>query len=190
MFNQFQSSFGQPVQSQYRGSARQFQPTGIVQSYYGGQQQSMINPQAQSYHTAGYAGNQPGHDNYLRADSTRPGSFSAVTAQSYHTASYAGNKQGHDQHLRADATSPSSMGMGIGQAVPSFRSSFVPAQSFAASQFGGGFQQHQVNPSSYHTANYVGNQSGHDNYLRADSTNPSMGRSQGMGMMSTSFRNV
>jgi hypothetical protein len=44
------------------------------------------------------------------------------------------------------------------------------------SNFGGNQQQQQQqfsNPQSFHTAQYKGNQQGHDAYLRADSINPS-----------------
>jgi hypothetical protein len=216
------------VQSQYRGFERSFQPTGQVQSVYGGSSQqsgyatsvpvngtqfvpssfsgSYGTAQTQSYHTANYRGNQPGHDAYLRADSTNPsqssfgtgfvstssfnpssfttsspmtsGSYGSVSTDAYHTANYRGNQPGHDNYLRADSTTPSNMGSG------GF-SSMGTMGGFAQSQF----SQSQYQPSqyqstsAYHTANYRGNQPGHDNYLRADSTNPSQGQfgSSGFG---------
>ncbi|WP_199617767.1 hypothetical protein [Paenibacillus alkalitolerans] len=86
MPNQFQPSFGQPVQSQYRGLQKTFQPSGTVQSFYNTQRGS--NPQPQSYHGPGYVGNQPDHDVAKRADSTRPSNFSTGRAQ--RSAAFAG----------------------------------------------------------------------------------------------------
>jgi hypothetical protein len=218
------------VQSQYRGFERSFQPSGQVQSVYGSSQQTgyatsvpvnatNIGPssfsgsygtaQAQSYHTANYRGNQPGHDNYLRADSTNPsqssfgsgfgstnsfqpsgyasstptmgGSFGSVSSDAYHTSSYRGNQPGHDNYLRADSTSPSSMGS-VGYSTIGTPGAFGQS-SFGQSQFSQNqFSQNQYQPSqyqptsAYHSASYRGNQPGHDNYLRADSTNPSQGQ--------------
>ncbi|WP_010498159.1 hypothetical protein [Paenibacillus elgii] len=81
--------------------------------------------------------------------------------QAYHTANYRGNQQGHDAYLRSDSTQPAQSQFGIG------------ASQFGASSFGAGQQYSQFqNPQSYHTANYRGNQQGHDAYLRSDSTQP------------------
>lgn len=223
--SQYPSGFsGQSVTSQYRGLQKPFQPTGFVNSVYGQGNQSgyssinnnayqsaasfqnnnqygtFVNPQ--SYHTANYRGDQPGHDNYLRADSTSPsqiqGGFSAgsmnassygtgstfggsqyqnqnqfVNPQSYHTANYRGDQAGHDNYLRADSTTPSQSGYNTGFASSSYG---LGSASYGSSQIAGNQYQNQnqfVNPQSYHTANYRGNQPGHDNYLRSDSANPS-----------------
>ncbi len=81
--------------------------------------------------------------------------------QAYHTANYRGNQQGHDAYLRSDSNQPAQSQFGIG------------APQFGASSFGGGQQFSQFqSPQSYHTANYRGNQQGHDAYLRSDSTQP------------------
>lgn len=181
------------VQSQYRGMNKSFQPTGTVQSVYG-QTQSGFGGTSQfasqqSFHNANYRGHQQGHDNYLRADATSPSSGfgagissygswnqsqqsqqsqyqpqSTQSAQSFHSANYRGNQQGHDNYLRADATSPSS-GYGTGASAPSYSSVNQGQNQFQS--------QYQPISSSYQTANYRGNQPGHDSYLRADATSPS-----------------
>jgi len=94
------------VQSQYRGMQSKYQPTGNVQSYYQGTsgmagytsssmqnqstmsqnqsttaQSQYMNPE--SFHSAGYRGNQPNHDQSLRADSMQPSSTSATGFSSY-----------------------------------------------------------------------------------------------------------
>jgi hypothetical protein len=183
---------------------------------------------SQSYHTANYRGNQAGHDNYLRADSTSPsnvqGGFTGasvnasfggqnvgtqqfgqqVSPQAYHTSNYRGDQAGHDNYLRADSTQPSSVGAqggfrGATNTTSSVGGSFgggfatstpvngfgVGGQSAGRSQFGqtnvgvSSYSQQQSSPQAYHTANYRGDQAGHDNYLRADSTQPSSGGVQG-----------
>lgn len=201
---QSQPSFVQSQYRGDMSSQARFQPTGYVQSYYQGmspiaagsysgstypastfQNQGYNQAQSgfgqsqftgtESFHAANYRGNQPGHDNYLRADSINPsGSFASGYGQAgigatrfqgteaYHTANYRGNQLGHDQYLRADSTNPSTSGIsgGMGSAYSTGYGA-VPSQYQAQ------------NPQSYHTAGYVGNQAGHDNYLRADSTQPS-----------------
>lgn len=80
--------------------------TGTMQTQY--QPQSSFQTQNQ-FHTANYQGNQPGHDNYLRSDSSQPSSFQAQSqAQSFHTANYQGNQAGHDNYLRSDSNQPTS----------------------------------------------------------------------------------
>jgi len=70
-------SFGQGIQSQWRTSQKSYEPSGFVQSVYDPnqqqqQQQQSNYPSTQSYHTANYQGTQQGHDQNLRADSTKP----------------------------------------------------------------------------------------------------------------------
>lgn len=144
-----------PVASQYRGFQRTFQPTGYVQSVYGQNSQQSYSQQAPSpsaYHGANYRGNEPGHDQYLRADSTSPSSFSNSSQSSSFT----------------------------NQLQP-FQSSSVASslQSSQSSSFQNQFsQQAPVSGQQYHLANYKGNEPGHDQYLRADSQQPSQfGRS-------------
>ncbi len=160
------ASVGAPVQSQYRGLQKTFQPTGYVQSVYGqGQQQqpsqfmqnqaysgSQMQSQA-SYHTANYRGNQPGHDNYLRADSTQPSSFQNQASIQY---------QYQPQQSNMNFTSSTMQNQTF---QPSFQNQF----------------QSNLNQSTqqYHAANYQGNQPGHDQYLRADSQQPSQATSFG-----------
>lgn len=224
--NSHQPSF---VQSQYRGASStqgRYQPTGYVQSYYQGtaatpsysgayssgfQGQSSFGQSGygntESYHTANYQGNQPGHVQYLRADSTNPSSYgsgasssyqgsfqsmgqslgqssqpgSYASTASYHTADYRGNQPGHDQYLRADSISPST-GYGSSSMMGAGTSGFGITGSSIGQPMGspGSEQMQSLSPQTYHTASYQGNQPGHDNYLRADSTQPSsIGQHQG-----------
>jgi hypothetical protein len=199
------------------GSQQSFgQSTGGAQPQFGqqqfsqqsGQQQFGQQPSPQSYHTANYRGDQPGHDNSKRADSTQPSTPNAqggyqgrgvqssfgsqqqfgqsaagvpsysqqAGSQSYHTANYRGNQQGQSRGFTASA--PSSAGV---------QSSFGSQPQFSQSSFGGQQQfGQQGGPQSYHTANYRGNQPGHDNFKRADSTQPSTTNAQG-GYQSRGF---
>lgn len=177
-----------------------------------GQTQSQSQSFGSSFHTANYRGNQAGHDNWLRADSQQPSSFRASSASafggassqagtsqssfgtnayqnvnSFHTANYRGNQAGHDNYLRSDsqnATSSSQSGFG---STAFSQSQFQPQSQFQSqSQFQGQAQmqsQHQ-SPQSFHTANYRGNQAGHDNSLRADSQQPT----SSFGGISGSYR--
>jgi len=170
------SSFGgtQNVTSQYRGFQKPFQPTGFVNSVYGqqssntgfsnNQNQSQFT-NAQSYHTANYRGDQQGHDSYLREDSGRP-------AQS---------------QFGGSSLTGSSFGSSFGTTSPSIGSSFGVGSSFAptTSSFGGQNQGQFASTQSYHTANYRGDQQGHDSYLRDDSGRPA--QSQFGGASSNSF---
>lgn len=254
--SQSPSSFGtQNVASQYRGNMKTFQPTGLVNSVYGQQNQvqsgygqmgsqnaagnygsfanSALGTGIQNYHTANYRGDQPGHDNYLRSDSMQPsqygyasvnqqsGGYNAVPANSsfgtsintgvnntaaynqnqfvspnsFHTANYRGDQPGHDSYLRSDSatTAQSQYGGGANASNYNTNSSFsnLNTNSVGTSGYGSSYgsqygqvqqqnQQNQQNqqsygqsqfvaPNSFHTANYRGDQPGHDNYLRSDS---------------------
>ncbi|MBE1447026.1 hypothetical protein [Paenibacillus sp. OAS669] len=211
MYQNFQQNSFQPqvgsgnVVSQYRGLENRYQPVGTVQSQYqSGNQQFQGSNQfssfqsPQNYHTANYRGNQQGHDAYLRSDSNQPaqqfgGSFlnqapsfnsnfnSSFSGQqfvqqnpeAYHTANYRGNQQGHDAYLRSDSSQPAQQQFGIGQ-------SFNAGLNFGGSQQYGQVQSSQA----YHTANYRGNQQGHDAYLRSDSSQPAQ---QQFGISSFGF---
>lgn len=193
--NQQQPSF---VQSQYRGASMtqgRYQPTGYVQSFYqgatasptlGGSYSSGLQSQSnsgqsgymstESYHAANYQGNQPGHDNDLRADSTNPSSYRSdfqsgyqggfqsmgpsygQTSQqgvygstgtySYQTAEYRGNQPGHDQNLRADSTMPSSYGYTNASSIGMGSSSFGSIGSSIGQSMGTiGSGQFQSTPS-------------------------------------------
>lgn len=245
--NYQQSQFrGGAQTSQYQGTQK-FQPTGFVTSVYGqnqGQSQgqagqgfgytttqfqpsssfSGYQPQSQqSFHTASYVGNQPGHDSYKRSDSQTPSqssynpsgatygsigsssytnqtSFAPQSAQSFHLANYRGNEQGHDNYLRSDSQTPaqSQFGGAASQYQPSFMSGqFQSGYAGGTTQFQPSFTstsqyqpmtsgfaqygQQAQSQQSFHTANYRGDQPGHDSYLRSDSSTPSS-----YGMMNNS----
>lgn len=196
-------AYGTAVTSQYQGAQKQFQPTGTVQSFYnpsvGTANTTGWNQSQQSFHSANYKGNQMGHDQYLRADSVQPsnvqsqaagqkygaissnigsyanyqstGQMGYSTPQSFHTANYKGNQQGHDQYLRADSVQPSNIQQyqtGYGSA--GFQSAGINQYQNQQNQQ---FQTQYQSPQSFHTANYRGNQPAHDQYLRADSVQPS-----------------
>ncbi|WP_426447321.1 hypothetical protein ACP26L_24870 [Paenibacillus sp. S-38] len=233
--NSFQNNLGQ-TSSQYRGLETKYQPVGFVQSQYnqslgqqnqfgastlssfGASSSQQYNQfqSPQSYHTASYRGNQPGHDAYLRSDSAQPaqsqfgigatsisnlgasslGSFGSASQaqynqfqspQSFHTASYRGDQPGHDAYLRADSTQPAQSQFGIGAQNFSSQSQFAPSSFSSSLNQGFSSTQSQYNqfqsPQSYHTANYRGNQPGHDSYLREDSGQPAQSQF-GMGAQS------
>ncbi|TMV46109.1 hypothetical protein FE783_27185 [Paenibacillus mesophilus] len=189
------------VQSQYGQNQTQYQNQG--QAF--GQSQQSIN----SFHTANYRGNQQGHDSYLRSDSQNPSQFgtgsitssygiggqqtnwagtsqsaqsgwagTAQSAASFHTANYRGNQPGHDSYLRSDSQNPSSQaGYGFtGMAQSQFQPQYSSFQNQSQTQ-----AQSYTSPQSFHTANYRGNQQGHDSYLRSDSSQPSSTGFSGTG---------
>lgn len=93
-------------------------------------------------------------------------------AQNYHTSSYRGDQQGHDSYLRSDSRQPSQFG---GGQSGGFNSSLNNLNTGFTGTGMSSFSQNQnqfVSPDSYHTANYHGNQQGHDSYLRSDSQQP------------------
>jgi len=152
MFNQ---QFSSQVSSQYRGKQRSFQPTGMVQSVYG-QNQQLQNRQNQA------------------------SQYQAQTPQSFHAANYKGHQPNHDQSLRSDSQSPSQSQFGMNQFQ---QSSFQPSQQFQS--FGMANQQqfqqaqNQMQPvQSFHTASYKGSQPNHDQYLRSDSNSPAQMQQQ------------
>ncbi|WP_159887635.1 hypothetical protein [Paenibacillus puerhi] len=116
------------------------------------------------------------------------------SAQSFHTANYRGDQPGHDAYLRSDSTQPAQSQYGIGagsysnssQYASSFNSGFGQQQAFnnAYSQS----QNQYQSPQAYHTANYRGNQQGHDSYLRSDSSQPAQSQ-YGIGSASASYIN-
>jgi hypothetical protein len=152
---------------------KNFQPTGFVNSVYGQSNQGFNQQQ-----TAGY------------------GNFAGAAVQNYHTANYRGNQDGHDSYLRADSRQPSQSQFGGISNVS--QSSFAPSMNTfnATSSFnnaGVSYSQNQnqnqsqfVSPESYHTANYQGNQEGHDSYLRGDSRQPSQSQF-GTGVSGANF---
>ncbi|MED4601834.1 hypothetical protein P9314_14135, partial [Paenibacillus validus] len=148
----------QPAQSQYGiGAASGINNSAYTSTSFGSNafQANQPNNQyqsAQSFHTAGYRGDQPGHDAYLRSDSTQ-------TAQSQYGI-------GASSYANSPYTSSFSTGINSNQQQMGTGASY--------SQF-----QNQ-SPQSYHTASYRGNQQGHDAYLRSDSTQPAQSQ-YGMG---------
>ncbi|GAA3407200.1 hypothetical protein ACFFNY_00495 [Paenibacillus hodogayensis] len=195
--NQQGSSFGQTSgygiagSTQIRGQQQKaYQPVGMVKSQYDQKQQAYGQAQSfgQNFHTSSYKGNQAGHDNYLRSDSQSPSQFGASSASSFgttnqygssassfqpinqfHTSSYRGNQAGHDNYLRSDSQNPSQQWnqQQNQQQYQQQQQIQYQANTFAPQQ-------------SYHTANYRGNQAGHDQYLRSDSSQPGMSSSSAM----------
>jgi len=139
----------QPAQSQYGIGAASFQSNNAFaasgihnQAVTANQSYNTPYQTTQSFHTANYRGSQPGHDAYLRSDSTQP-------AQSQYG---------------IGATSFSSSA----PYVSSVNSNF--GQSFSSNAYAQSQQNQFQSPQSYHTASYRGNQPGHDSYLRSDSS--------------------
>ncbi|MEK8129878.1 hypothetical protein WMW72_18400 [Paenibacillus filicis] len=148
------SDSNQPAQSQYGIGATNYS-TNNNNSYissginnhvvtanqpYNNQFQS-----TQSFHTANYRGDQPGHDAYLRSDSSQPAqSQYGIGAVSY------------------TSSSPYTSSFNTGYSQQSFNNSYGQSQN----------QNQYQSPQNYHTANYRGNQPGHDAYLRSDSNQP------------------
>jgi hypothetical protein len=97
------------------------------------------------------------------------GSSFGQGTEAFHTANYRGNQQGHDAGLRADSMNPSQQG-----GSTSFGSSSMMNQSnMGPSNFGQSGYSNQGSfgqgTEAFHTADYRGNQQGHDAGLRADS---------------------
>jgi len=190
---QYQAQNQKYGQAQSFASVSSFQPQNQSQNQF---------QNTQAFHNANYRGNQPGHDNYWRADSTQPSNIQAASGfqnrtsaysnvssaigsqqvgqqqyaqqspQSFHTANYRGDQPGHDNYWRADSTQPSASAQN--QFANTWNS--VNANQFTASsqpQGIGQYQNNAQNQQAYHTSSYRGNQQGHDSYLRADSFQPS-----------------
>jgi hypothetical protein len=190
-------------QSQYRGMQTSFQPTGFVNSVYGqGQNSSFGGNQSgnmQSYQTAQYKGNQPGHDMDLRADSMSPtqqqGQMGYSQNQSSSPQSQYGSQQFGNQQYGMGGQSYGNQQYGGQQSQFGLSSNQFGTQqnqmggspySMSSSSFSGstpqsssfGSNNPSINSQQYHTNNYRGNQQGHDSYLRADSTNPAQQQGQ------------
>jgi hypothetical protein len=182
-FNNFSgSSFGNA--SQYQGFQKQYQPVGQVPSFYGqssAQSNQAYGQQAspEQYHTANYRGNQLGHDNYLRADSTNPSQQQTGAGFQSGYSSFNNFNSGAGQNNVSSQFGFSQSPYSLRSSTPfsNQTSSQFSNQANQFGQFGRNVSQNQqygqaTSPESYHTANYRGNQLGHDNYLRADSQNP------------------
>lgn len=161
------SSFGNQS-SQYNGMQKTFQPTGYVTSVY------QSNPESSFMSSASYQ---------------QPASFQSQSQspQSFHTANYRGNQQGHDAYLRADSTTPSQYGM---SASNSSNQPYSGVSSYGSQQqYGQSNSYQQQSPQSFHTANYRGDQAGHDNYLRSDSSQPAQMQNQFASYNQNQFQN-
>ncbi|MGG1598094.1 hypothetical protein [Paenibacillus naphthalenovorans] len=162
--NNVQNQAGAHYGSQYRGYETKYQPVGYVQSQYN----QSLNQGTNNQWNSSFGSNQ--------------------TAGSYHTANYRGNQAGHDAYLRSDSSQPSqSQYSGFAGQSSQFGSQYNAGIS---QQFGVSNQQQYgqyQNPQSYHTANYRGNQAGHDAYLRLDSSQPSQSQYSGFAGQSSQF---
>jgi hypothetical protein len=203
MYSNNFSNFGSSssgMSSQNQGFQRQYQPTGNVQSVYG---------QNAGQGNQGYGQNAgQGNQGYGQNAGQGNQGYGQNASSSYQTANYRGNQQGHDAGLRADSLNPSQMQSG-GNFGSSNNYSSVnygirgnqqqggynnvssqlgfnssPYSSMGQSGFGNqGFgSSFGQGTEAFHTANYRGNQQGHDAGLRADSVNPSQ-----QGGASTNF---
>lgn len=145
-----------PSQSGMSGIGSSYGTGAMSQSSYGlgqsgaGQAAGAGFQSTNSFHTAGYRGNQPGHDNYLRSVSQIPSQ-----AQSGFTSS--GMAQSQFQPQQSSYQQQNQFQQQI-QQQNQFQNQ-NQNQSFASTQ-------------SFHTAGYRGNQPGHDAYLRSDSAQP------------------
>jgi hypothetical protein len=145
-----------------------------------------------SYQTANYRGNQQGHDAGLRADSLNPtqmqsGGYGSSGGTNYNSVSYGirGNETGGLNNVSSQFGFNQSPYSSMGQ-------SGYGNQGFGSSNFGTGMMNQGMGTSgfgqsgygnqgsfgqgqgteAFHTANYRGNQQGHDAGLRADSLSP------------------
>ncbi|MGO4275941.1 hypothetical protein AB4Z22_39905, partial [Paenibacillus sp. TAF58] len=178
----YQSSQGfQGNNAQYQGFQRQYQPIGAVQSFYNQSNAGQANQglsqgfnqgfnqgisqvaqatSQESFHTANYRGNQPGHDAYKRSDSSTP----AQQQQS-------GFQGGFSSYTPVNNQFAPNQSQQFGYA--SAQQPFVSSQFVSSIQSNQPFGQSNVSPNAFHMANYRGNQPGHDAYKRSDSSSPS-----------------
>jgi hypothetical protein len=176
-----QQSFGANVASQYQAAQKSYQPTGFVQSAYGQNQQ-----QNQNQLFSNAFQNQANASAANQYQSNQLGGFQ--NPQSYHMSNYRGNQQGHDSQLRSDTAQFGRFGTAFAGAQAAQQQG---AYGMQAGSFGGNqYQAAQQNPQSFHAANYKGNQQGHDNYLRADSQQPSYQSAAGFGASSQQGMNA
>jgi hypothetical protein len=130
---------------------------------------------AQNQFSSSFSSQAPSYSSFGTSFSNQQQQFQA-SPQSFHTANYRGDQQGHDAYLRADSSQPAQSQFGIGATnYSSFNTGMGSTfGSIGSSQSYGQQQQQQQyqSPQSFHSANYHGNQQGHDNYLRADSSQP------------------
>jgi len=170
-----------------------FQPTGYVSSVYGQNQQSNQNqflnqqPQFQSQFlnqspVSYQSQNQPQFQNQQFQNQNRQG------IAAFHAANYRGDQPGHDQYLRGDSSQPSQQtqgqyGFAASGITGGYNASFANQMNNQMNTQQGQYQRPSMtgytqqqsqyqSPESFHTANYKGNQPGHDINLRSDSSQP------------------
>ncbi|SFL48592.1 hypothetical protein SAMN03159341_106303 [Paenibacillus sp. 1_12] len=153
--NAYQNQFGASnAGSQYRGIETKYQPIGNVQSQYN---QSLGLGNANNFQNSNSYNNQYANNRSQGQDE-------------FHTTNYRGNQQGHDAYLRSDSTqtAQSQFGMGTGY---NNQASYGNMNNNALYGYQNQYSSNQTqSPDSFHTSSYVGNQQGHDAYLRSDST--------------------
>lgn len=168
MYNQQKTSVS-PAVSQYQGIQKSYQPTGFVQSVYGQNNLQQQNRANTAFQTSAFSNVANQFQGQFQGQTGQYG-YQNQTPQSFHAANYRGNQAGHDNYLRADSTQPSQFGTGFTNVNPA-ASQYAAKANIQSTAFAGQYQQQQT-PQSFHAANYQGNQAGHDNYLRADSQQP------------------
>lgn len=170
-----------------QGYQKQYQPVGLVQSFYTqpgsmsstqgyGQVSNQSNNQGynqgynqnnaatESFHMANYRGNQPGHDNYLRSDSPVTSQYQPSSFQNAYSTYNGMNNQSNQ--FASNQSQPSNYSYSQPSITSHYNNTSQMNQQPNAQTY--------VSPNSYHTANYRGNQPGHDAYLRSDSSTSSM----------------
>ncbi|MEK3722045.1 hypothetical protein [Paenibacillus sp. FSL H8-0034] len=153
--NAYQNQFGASNSgSQYRGLETKYQPIGNVQSQYN---QSLGLSNSNNFQTSIPYNNQFANNQTQSQDA-------------FHTANYRGNQQGHDAYLRSDSTQTAQSQFGMGTGYSNQASSYGNINNNALYGYQNQFSNQTQNPNSFHTASYMGNQPGHDAYLRSDST--------------------
>jgi uncharacterized SAM-dependent methyltransferase len=153
--NAYQNQFGASNSgSQYRGLETKYQPIGNVQSQYN---QSLGLNNSNNFQTSIPYNNQFANNQTQSQDA-------------FHTANYRGNQQGHDAYLRSDSTQTAQSQFGMGTGYSNQASSYGNINNNALYGYQNQFSNQTQNPNSFHTASYMGNQPGHDAYLRSDST--------------------
>ncbi|MBP1961277.1 hypothetical protein [Paenibacillus aceris] len=193
--------------SQNQGYQRQYQPVGNVQSFYSQPTSSnyvLGNNQSynQSYNQNSNQGSSQGYSQRYNQDNNQSYNQAGMAStDSFHMANYRGNQTGHDAYLRSDSSTSSQYQPSSFQSAYStyngannqytsnqnqpFSYTAMHQQPSITSQYGGSSQMSQqpssqayTSPNAYHTANYRGNQPGHDSYLRSESSSSSMQSSQ------------
>jgi hypothetical protein len=162
-------------QSQYRGMQTSFQPTGFVNSVYGGQGQ-----------IGNYAGNQQqGQMGVSQNQMSNPQSQFGSQPYGMGSQSY-GNQQFGGQQGQMGMSSNQFGGQSqfgrspMGMSANNFTGTTPDSPNYGAPEPSGVSQP-------YHMNNYRGNTQGHDYYLRADSTIPAQQQQGQFGMSSNQF---